>query len=94
MTEVMKNAAAHQYEMRVGDHIALVQFRGEADGTVRLLHTEDPVALEGQGIGSRLARGVLDSIRTEGHKVVPQCSFITDYIYRHPEYQDLVVPQI
>ncbi len=90
MAEIVKNAAARQYEMRVGEHVALVQFRSETDGTVRLLHTEVPPDLEGQGIGSRLARGVLDSIRAEGQQVVPQCTFIAGYIERHPEYQDLV----
>ena len=90
VTEIVKNAAARQYEMQVGEHVALVQFRRETDGTVRLLHTEVPAALEGQGIGSRLARGVLDSIRAEGQQVVPQCTFIAGYIERHPEYQALV----
>jgi predicted GNAT family acetyltransferase len=90
VAEIVKNAAARQYEMRVGEHVALVQFRSETDGTVRLLHTEVPAALEGQGIGSRLARGVLDSIRAEGQQVAPQCTFIAGYIERHPEYQDLV----
>ncbi len=90
MAEIVKNAEAGRYEMRVGEHTALVQFRSEENGTVRLLHTEVPTALEGQGIGSRLARGVLDSIRAEGHQVVPSCSFIAGYIDGHPEYQDLV----
>lgn len=92
MAEVVKNVVAHQYEMQVGEHTVLVQFSEETDGGVRLLHTEVPVALEGQGVGSRLARAVLDSIRAEGQHVVPQCSFITRYIQRHPEYRDLVQP--
>ncbi len=90
MAEIVKNAEAGRYEMRVGEHTAFVQFRSEENGTVRLLHTEVPAALEGQGIGSRLAQGVLDSIRAEGQQVVPQCSFIAGYIERHPEYQDLI----
>ncbi len=90
MVEIVKNAAARQYEMRVGEHTALVQFRSEKDGQICLLHTEVPAGLGGQGIGSRLAQGVLDSIRAEGQQVVPQCSFIAGYIERHPEYQDLI----
>ncbi len=56
MAEINKNAEANRYEMRVGEHVALVQFRSETDGTVRLLHTEVPGALahlihEGGGAG-------------------------------------------
>ena len=91
MAEINKNAEANRCEMQVGEHVASVQFRSETDGTVRLPHTEVPAALEGQGIGSRLARGVLDSIRADGQQVVPRCTFIAGYIDRHPEYQDLVV---
>ncbi len=90
MAEIVNNAEAGHYEMRVGEHVALVQFCSKADGTICLLHTEVPTALEGQGLGSRLAPGVLDSIRAEGQQVVPQCSFIAGYIERHPEYQDLI----
>jgi predicted GNAT family acetyltransferase len=90
MAHVEKNAAASRYEMQVEGHTALVQYRDERDGTVRLIHTEVPDALEGRGIGSSLARGVLEAIRAEGRTVVPQCTFIAAYIDRHPEYHDLV----
>ncbi len=86
MAEINKNVKPGRYEMQLGEHVTLVQFRSETDGTVCLLHTEVPGALEGQGDGSKLARGVLDSIRAEGQ----QCTFIAGYIERHPEYQDLV----
>jgi uncharacterized protein len=90
MAHVEKNAAGSRYEMQVEGHTALVQYRDERDGTVRLIHTEVPDALEGRGIGSSLARGVLEAIRAEGRTVVPQCTFIAAYIDRHPEYHDLV----
>lgn len=86
MAEIAKNAAARQYEMRVGEQIALVQFRSEKHRTVCLLHTEVPAALEGQGNGSRLTPGVLDSIRAEGYRVMSQYSFIVGYMERHTEY--------
>jgi predicted GNAT family acetyltransferase len=80
MAEIIKNVDQARYEMRVGDHIALVQYRNETDGTVCLLHTEVPPALEGQGIGSKLAKGVLDYIRSDGQRVVPHCTFIAAYL--------------
>ena len=90
MARVEKNAASGCYELRVDGHTAQVEYRDEDHGTVRLIHTEVPKALEGRGVGSMLARGVPDTIRAEGRTVVPQCEFIAAYIDRHPEYQDLM----
>jgi len=93
MARVEKNAAASRFEMQVEGRTALVQFRDESDGTARLIHTEVPDALEGRGVGSSLAKGVLEAIRAEGKRIVPQCTFIAGYLDRHPEYQDLVAPR-
>ncbi|MFN3380760.1 MAG: GNAT family N-acetyltransferase, partial [Runella zeae] len=45
---------------------------------------------EGQGIGSILAKHVLDYAQTHHLKVRPLCPFIKAYIQRHPEYEPLV----
>lgn len=60
------------------------------DGVVELTHTEVGDEFEGQGIGSKLAREVLDQIRATGDQVVPSCPFIKSWIEKHPDYQDLV----
>jgi uncharacterized protein len=60
------------------------------DGLLVFTHTEVDDAFEGQGVGSALARGVLDAAREAGLPVRPLCPFIRKYIDRHPEYQDLV----
>jgi uncharacterized protein len=52
-------------------------------------HTEVPEELEGQGIGSRLARGALEQARARGLKVVARCPFVSGYMQRHPEFDDL-----
>ncbi len=53
-------------------------------------HTEVPAAVEGQGIGSRLIRGALEAARAQGLQVVPRCSFVSAYLARHPEFNELV----
>ena len=61
------------------------------DGNVlTILRTEVPAALNGRGIGSALARGILDIARAQGLKVVPICPFVAAFIGRHPEYADLL----
>ena len=61
----------------------LIYERGEGD--VALLHTVVPVAMEGQGVGSRLAATAIAWARSEGLEVVPVCSFVQAYLERHPE---------
>jgi predicted GNAT family acetyltransferase len=57
-----------------------------------LVHTEVASALEGSGLGARLVAGALVDIRRRGLRLVPRCPFVAEYVRRHPEYADLVVP--
>jgi predicted GNAT family acetyltransferase len=54
-------------------------------------HTEVDPAYEGKGVGSTLARAVLDDARGKGRTVVPICPFIADWVVKHPEYESIVV---
>jgi predicted GNAT family acetyltransferase len=89
MSEVMENPAMSRFEMASGDAVAFVGYRREGDRIV-LTHTEVPEALSGQGIGSKLVRGTLESLRSKGSRVVPRCEFVAAYMERHPEYRDLL----
>jgi predicted GNAT family acetyltransferase len=90
MTEKFSdNPAQHRYELDVDGAIAFVTYR-RSPGVIALLHAEVPPALEGHGIGSALARSVLQAARANGDKVIPSCSFIAAFIRRNPEFQDLV----
>lgn len=53
-------------------------------------HTEVDPAYEGKGVGSALARAVLDDARARRRTVVPVCPFLADWLTRHPEYDDIV----
>lgn len=52
-------------------------------------HTEVDPAYEGHGVGSALVRFVLRRVRDSGMTVLARCSFVSAYIDRHPEVQDL-----
>ena len=86
--EIKDNTARHRYELIIDGATAFVTYR-RRPGAVTFVHTEVPEALEGRGIGSRLARHVLDAARRDGLKVVPMCPFIDAWMKRHPEYDDL-----
>lgn len=88
--DVIDNPDLNRFEAWVdGDLAGRAHYR-QRDGRVVFTHTEVDDAYEGRGIGSRLARGALDSVRAGGHKAVPMCPFIDSYIRRHEEYTDLV----
>ena len=59
-------------------------------GLIVYTHTEVSEQYEGKGVGSELARYVLDYARSEGLAVLPICPFIASWIGRHPEHQDLL----
>ena len=85
---VRDNTERHRFELDAQGHIAFSNYK-RADGVLTILHTEVPKELEGHGIGSALARGVLDLARASGEKVIPVCPFVKGYMDRHPEYADL-----
>ncbi|GEO12864.1 GNAT family N-acetyltransferase [Microvirga aerophila] len=87
---VIDNPAQHRFELPVGDAIAVAAYRMQGEMTI-LVHTEVPQELSGQGIGSKLATGVFESIRDSRRKVVTECPFMAAWVSRHPEYSDLVV---
>ena len=93
MPEVEDNPALSRFEMASAAAVAFVEYRRAGDGRIALLHTEVPEALSGQGIGSKLVRGVLDALLAEGAKVVPRCEFVVAYVERHPEYPDLMADE-
>jgi predicted GNAT family acetyltransferase len=59
---------------------------------VRMTHTGVPPQLEGRGIAGALASAALTWTRAQGFKVQPLCSYVQQYVQRHPEWLDLVIP--
>jgi len=78
------------FEILVDGTVAGFAAYRREEGAIALTHTEVDPAFEGQGIGSRLARSVLDTAREEKLAVLPYCPFIKGWIANHPEYTDLV----
>jgi predicted GNAT family acetyltransferase len=88
-SDVRDNPALSRFELEVDGHVAVADYR-RAGGVMTFTHTGVAPELEGRGIGSRLVRGALEAARAEGLKVASQCSFVSSYIKRHPEFRDLV----
>jgi uncharacterized protein len=89
--QVQDNPTANRFELDVEGNVAIVEYY-RAGRTLTLLHTEVPHALAGRGIGSALARGVLEHARAQGSSVVACCPFMAAFVKSHPEFQDLLAP--
>lgn len=93
MPEVKDVPAESRFEIYVdGDRVGLLDYY-VTGGTITLPHTEIDPAYGGQGLGGELVKGALDNIRPRGLTVRPACSFVRDYIDRHPEYRSLLEAQ-
>jgi uncharacterized protein len=92
MADVVQDNPDHsRYEVYDGGELAGFASYKRSEGAIRLTHTEVDDRFEGRGLGSALARGVLDDARREGLAVLPSCPFIAGYIREHPDdYLDLV----
>jgi hypothetical protein len=89
---VQDNPDNRTYEARQGDQVVgtLVY---EAEGPrVVLTHTFVEPSRREQGIATTLSRGALDDLRAKGKTVTIYCSFVSDFISKHPEYADLIDP--
>jgi hypothetical protein len=85
---VVNNPDARRFEARVGDYFALLDYMITGTSII-LVHTEVAPALEGQGVGGKLAKTALEFAKEKGYKVVPVCPFVFAYIRRHPEYKSI-----
>ena len=86
---VHDNEGENRFELDVEGVIAFVAYR-KSPGAITLVHTEVPPELGGKGIGSKLARAVLEAVRAQGRKLTVKCEFIQGFMGKHPEYNDLL----
>jgi predicted GNAT family acetyltransferase len=83
------NKSKNRFELEIDDHLAFVEYE-LSPSAIALLHTEVPKELGGRGVGSILAKAVLENVRAQGLKVEPRCEFLAGYIKKHPEFAELV----
>lgn len=91
MSTVDDNPTEGRFELAIdgGHEVAAAYYRVQGD-RLTLTHTIVPERFSGQGIGSKLARGVFELLRASGRKAVLRCPFMAAFYARHPEYADVV----
>lgn len=85
---IIHNTDKHRFETTVDNITAFVEYNLFNNG-INYTHTEVPTGLEGKGIGSALAKHVLEYAKENKLRIMPLCPFIKAYIDRHPEYASI-----
>jgi predicted GNAT family acetyltransferase len=88
--EVRDNPEEQRFEAHLGDRILGIAEYEPEDDRIIFVHTEVLPDAEGMGVGSALARGALDAARASGRRIVPECPFISSYVRRHHDWDDLI----
>lgn len=89
--QIIRNTDRARYEVRDAERLLGFAMYREEPGRVVFTHTVVKPEFEGQGIGSELARHVIEATIADGDVIVPECPFIAAYLEEHPEYADSVV---
>lgn len=82
-----------RFEARAGDDLVGYTTYRHNDNLTFLVHTVTEPAWRGRGIATAMTSAVLDLIRRADRTVVPRCPFVSDFLARHEELQDLVSEQ-
>ena len=96
MTDAVVTEAVERsrFEIHLGDELAGFADYVPVPGGWRLPHTVVEPRFGGRGLASRLIAETLDVARARQLTVVPACSFVAAFIGGHPEYLDLVAPEV
>jgi predicted GNAT family acetyltransferase len=90
---VTDNPELNRYELAVDGEVAFLSYRRREDH-ILLAHTEVPDAFRGRGYGGVLARHALDEARKANLQVIVKCPFVTTWLKRHHEYDDIIVARV
>ncbi|RYF76463.1 MAG: N-acetyltransferase [Comamonadaceae bacterium] len=88
--DIVDHPEQHRFEATLEGRLAGFAEYNLLTDAIMFTHTEVLGEFEGKGVGSALARHVLDEARARGLHVIPVCQFIAGYIRKHGEYLELV----
>ena len=93
--QLANDVGAHRYRLlRNGQELGFAEYDPVGERAVLIKHTEIKPEFEGKGYGSELVRGMLEDVRQQGKTVIPICPYALNFFRRHPEYIELVQPDM
>lgn len=93
VVDVIDNPVSQQYEaVRDGTVVGLLTYHWSSASHVDLDHTYVAPRERGHNVGVTLLEHAIAAVRSKGATLSPGCSFVAEYIAKHPEFADLVAP--
>lgn len=83
------DAARGRFWTDVDGRRNVCDYRRDGD-TMVMVHTEVDPDLQGRGVAAALVEAAVVHARAHGLKIRPLCSYVRDWLRRHPEAADLV----
>ena len=85
-------SATHgEYRATLSGSDAVGRLTWQERGNARIAdHTIVPPEIGGRGVAAALVEALVADARSEGFKIVPQCSYVDAQFRRHPEWADLL----
>ncbi len=77
-----------RFVAEIDGHLCVADYR-LSDGVMRMVHTAVDPSLSGRGIAAALVEAALRHARNAGLRIDPICSYVRDYMERHPKTHDL-----
>ena len=90
---IVHNATKQRFEIDIDGQLSVLEYTFK-NHRLFLTHTEVPSALEGEGLGTKLAHAALEYARQNELTVVVICPFVQEYVGSHPEYQSFVTTSV
>ena len=86
----VRDEERHRYELLLDGEVAGFAEYRTRPGRIVFTHTVVLPGHEGEGLGTMLAKHVLDDAVARGERIVPYCPFIAAYLRRHEGYEEFV----
>jgi predicted GNAT family acetyltransferase len=87
------NTELNRFELDVDGSTAFLEYKRSRDWLF-LNHTEVPEIIGGKGVASAVIQKSFQYAKDNNYKIVPICPFVQSFLKRHPEWNEIVVPDV
>ena len=87
--QVNDNKELNRFEVHEEGEIGFLEYEAD-ENYIALLHTEVPGDIGGKGIAQALAGHAFNFAKEKKLKVLVYCPFVSTYVKRHPELNELI----
>ena len=88
--EIIHDKESKQFVLHLkNDLVAVVSYTLEGR-KMRLVYSEVPTSLRGQGIGKQLVEKTFQKLTDEGYEAIAVCSYIRAIAMRSPKWSEII----